>query len=109
MKAAVLVLGGSLLAAFLGMAQQNAPPASQGPVISHQTQPSEVEKAKATVLQPKLQPQITYTGPAADLWRGQNPFRARQETNAVRATADDINTDLITRRPRGVVLFAVNF
>ena len=111
MKATVLGLGGLLLAAFTSVAQQNqdAPPPSRGPVISHQTQPSEVEKAKATVLRPKLQPQITYTGPAADLWRGENPFRPPQGTNGIRAAADDISTDLITRRPRGIVLFAVNF
>ena len=109
MKAVVLGLGVSLLAVFTGVAQENQPP-PQGPVLSTQTQPSEVEKARAaTPVQPKLLPQITYSGPLADLSRGENPFRSAQRTNVVPRPHDDVTVDLITRRPRGIVLFAVNF
>jgi hypothetical protein len=110
MKVAVFGLVVSLLAAFTGAAQDHQPPpSSHGPTLSHQTQPSEVEKAKSTLAQPKLQPQITYSGPLADLSRGENPLRPRQGKNVVRAAYDDITVDVITRRPRGIVLFAVNF
>ena len=108
MKAVFLGLSASLLAVFMGVAQENqSPPSSQGPTLSTQTQPSEVEKAKATTMvQPKLEPQITYSGPMVDLFRGENPLRTTQRTNVVR---DDVSVDLITRRPRGIVLFALNF
>ena len=113
MKAVFLGLSASLLAVFMGVAQENQspPPSSQGPTLSTQTQPSEVEKAKAnaTVMEPKLQPQITYSGPMVDIFRWENPLRATQRTNVVRGAHDDITVDLITRRPRGIVLFAFNF
>ena len=111
MKAVFLGLSASLLAVFMGVAQENqSPPPSQGPTLSTQTQPSEVEKAKATTMvQPKLEPQITYSGPMVDLFRGENPLRTTQRTNVVRGAHDDVSVDLITRRPRGIVLFAVNF
>ena len=113
MKAVFLGISASLLAVFMGVTQENqGPPSSQGPTLSTQTQPSEVEKAKANataVLQPKLEPQITYSGPMVDLWRGENPLRTTQRTNVAQRAHDDVSVDLITRRPRGIVLFALNF
>ena len=108
-----VLLGASFLVASLGVAQERqTPPATpaQGPSLSTQVQPSEVDKAKATLWQPKLEPQITYSGPIADLINGQNPVRRPPAgTNMLRAPYDDMSVDLITRRPRGIVLFAINF
>jgi hypothetical protein len=113
MKVVVFAVGASLVGLSLSLAQeqQTSPPPAQGPVLSTQIQPSEVEKAKTTAVRPKLQPQIKLNGPVVELARGQNPLApGTNETNVVTyVPPDDLSIDLITRKPRGIVLFALSF
>jgi hypothetical protein len=112
MKAVVFGLAASLLATSITWAQKQEqdPAPAQNQVLTYQVQPSEVEKAKTIVVRPKLEPQITYNGVVVDLARGENLFQRSKRTNVTaRAAYDDLTVDIITRRPRGIVLFAINF
>jgi len=109
MKAVIFGLAALGFMASSGLSQQQQPPPQQ-PSLSIQTQPSEMDKARAAVWRPKLKTQITYSGPVVDLVRSEKPLETLPGgTNVVRVPHDDLSVDLITRRPRGIVLFAINF
>lgn len=105
----LLWLVGLVLAASSGIAQDQ-PPLSGLPnaILSYQEQPSVVEQAKASGWRPPLEPQVTYSGALAEMHQ-RNSFRRTRVNKVVHQRYDDVNFDLITQRPRGIVLFAINF
>lgn len=83
---------------------------SQGATLTHHNETVEAPKPQVQgPLRPQLKPSVTYSGPFTDLLNGQNPLRPRPDTNVVYRFREDLSVDLVTRRPRGIVLFAVNF
>ena len=106
---ACVVLSGVLMGGILSGQEPAKEQPSQGAALTYQETVEAPRPPPPGPLRPQLKPSVTYSGPVTDLLNGQNPLRPRPDTNVVYRFREDLSVDLITRRPRGIVLFAVNF